>query len=208
MTQMSITRALVQLKRLEGQISKATNTDFAFLLIKDSAKETVMSNPSLNKESAAKEGKSNLDKVVGLIEKRRDIKAAIVKSNANTIIEINNVKMTVAEAIELKHTIKFKRELRDKLVHQRAVILRKEEQTKEVFQEKLDKRLKIEADGGSDSNTLDSVKASFEKNNSVEFINLKMIEDQIKNLEAEIEAVETDLDQILTESNSITTIEI
>ena len=97
---MSIHRALGELKTLEKRINKEiSNGNFIGIKMGSSNKDY---NTKENVENFNKMVKENLQSINDLIKRRKTIKELIVQSNANTIVEIANNKMTVASAIERK----------------------------------------------------------------------------------------------------------
>lgn len=102
---MTITRALNELKLLDNRINdKITSTQFVTALQND---KKVFNRLSV--EEFSKEVRENFDSIKDLISNRDKIKKAIVKSNAETFVEVGGVKMTVAEAIERKSSIKYEK---------------------------------------------------------------------------------------------------
>ena len=102
---MTITRALNELKLLDNRINdKITSTQFVAALQND---KKVFNR--LTVEEFSKEVHENFDSIKDLISNRDKIKKAIVKSNAETFVEVGGVKMTVAEAIERKNSIKYEK---------------------------------------------------------------------------------------------------
>lgn len=102
---MTITRALNELKLLDNRINdKITSTRFVAALQND---KKVFNR--LTVEEFSKEVRENFDSIKDLISNRDKIKKAIVKSNAETFVEVGGVKMTVAEAIERKNSIKYEK---------------------------------------------------------------------------------------------------
>lgn len=102
---MTITRALNELKLLDNRINdKITSTQFVAALQND---KKVFNR--LTVEEFSKEVRENFDSVKDLISNRDKIKKAIVKSNAETFVEVGGIKMTVAEAIERKNSIKYEK---------------------------------------------------------------------------------------------------
>src|ERR1035437_8401176 len=106
--QISVTRALVELKRLDERISKAISGGLfvARTIGRDTNKKVIGSSDTVASVEAKIHG--SFDKVNSLIVNRERIKSAIVLSNANTKVKILGRDVTVAEAIELKSTVAFR----------------------------------------------------------------------------------------------------
>ena len=107
MRTMTITEALVELKLLDKRIANSDMQDWCIIQLKQDKKtmagETV--------EEYEKKTKARFQSVKDLITERANIKKAIVKSNADTVVEVGDLKMTVAEAIEYKTSIEYEKRL-------------------------------------------------------------------------------------------------
>jgi hypothetical protein len=105
--EISVTRALVELKRFQERIENAIlHGRFVDRTIGHDQYKKVSSNMSVG-EAIAKI-QASFDKIDSLISNREKIKAAIVLSNAATLVTVLGRTMTVAEAIELKSTVSFR----------------------------------------------------------------------------------------------------
>ena len=109
MQKISVTRALVELKRLDERIGKAISGGLfiARTVGRDTNKKVVGSSDSV--AAVEKRIQGSFDKVTSLITNREKIKSALVMSNATTHVSIMGRNVTVAEAIELKSTVGFAR---------------------------------------------------------------------------------------------------
>ena len=104
MRKLSITEGLVELKLLDSRIYKAMDKDWAI-----ATKKAEITPDNLKKFQG--EVKANYQSIMDLIKERNKIKSAIVKSNAKTTLKVGDKKMTVAEAIDRKASIKYEKEL-------------------------------------------------------------------------------------------------
>jgi len=103
----TITQALNELKLYDKKIEKATKANFvSFGQIGDKQKVGTK-----DKEEFKKDSQAALQSVLDLIENRNKMKSAIVKSNAETEVTIDDKTMTVAEAIERKTSIEYDEDL-------------------------------------------------------------------------------------------------
>lgn len=100
MESISITRALSELKLLDKRILKGIK-DADFLSYE------------INKKNVLKtfEPKEQLQSVEDLIARRSTLKSKIMESNASTKVKIAGKEMLVIEAIEMKETIQYKKQL-------------------------------------------------------------------------------------------------
>lgn len=117
--QMSVTRALVELKRIQERIENAIlQGKFVGMTTGQNQHKKFSGNMTVAEATAHIQG--SFDKVDSLISNREKLKAAIVLSNANTTVVVSfmNRVLTVAEAIELKSTVSFRQKYLDAMRNQ------------------------------------------------------------------------------------------
>ena len=110
--EISIHRALAELKLLDKRIIKSISDAPSFCVPIKNGDKTI-GNDSL--ENYKKKIKGSFDSTLALIERREQIKAKIMYSNAVTKVKVAGKEMTVAEAIEKKNNLKYKKQLLDRL---------------------------------------------------------------------------------------------
>ena len=110
MTTMTVTDALAELTLLEKRINSARVALDNNILI---AVVEVGKVPTgfKSRDDHATQARASLQRVDGLIDRRRDIKRAIVLSNASTMVSVAGQEMTIAEAIEMKSFISYYKEV-------------------------------------------------------------------------------------------------
>lgn len=108
MEKMLVTQALNELKTLDSRIMRAIN-NATFVAPAKICEKNVISN--MSKEDFNANAKSDLQSIDDLINRRKNIKAAIVASNAVTMVTVAGVEMTVAAAIERKTSIEYEKSL-------------------------------------------------------------------------------------------------
>ena len=211
MQQISVTRALVELKRLDERISKAISGGrfISRTIGRDSNKKVVGSNDSVTAVEQAIQG--SFDKVNSLVMNREKMKSAIVMSNANTKVTILGKVISVAEAIELKSTVGFRtlylNTMRAQLTSERnfvdkaAILLDAEIETSLNTLYGADSK-KIDAE------TLKSVSDVKKSQKEQALLDAGKIEDKIAAVEAAILNLTSELDFVLSESNAKTVIEV
>lgn len=200
--QISITQALAELKLLDKRINKALdNVTWADVKTK--------SRP-VNTETFAKTVKAEYQSFTDLVKRRDTIKRAVVKANAATRVRVGTWEGTVAEAIEYKTSIYYKKRLLETM---RAQLLR----AKETFsnqQEAVDGRLEklLHSELGKDvktsPETITALTNTFRENNKVELVDPLGLSERTRELEEEIEDFETNVDWVLSETNGKTMITI
>jgi hypothetical protein len=89
MEEISITRALAELKLLDSRITKKiSECEFVFFTSKK-YKST------MNSDALVSGSKASYQSVMDLIERRKNLKSAIIISNALTKVKLNGEEMTV-----------------------------------------------------------------------------------------------------------------
>jgi len=202
--QITVTRALAQVKSLNDRIERATATTFV--------SHTVGGKHHTGKTAQEIEVqlKQNLQSVQDLITQRSKVKAAIVRSNAVTQVTINGATMTVAEAIERKGSIQLDKALLNQLSvqasQQRAVVERANVQ----MQQRLDDLIKTTAskDRKVEESDIKAISEPFERNNKAVLLDPNDVAQVIQKLERDILDFEEEVDFALSEVNAVTKITV
>lgn len=108
MEKMLVTQALNELKTLDSRIMRAIQ-NASFVTSAKICEKNVTSN--MSKEDFNSKAKANLQSIDDLINRRKNIKSAIVASNAVTMVKVADVEMTRAAAIERKTSIEYEKTL-------------------------------------------------------------------------------------------------
>lgn len=106
-TTKTITRVLAELKSIDERL--ATPASFgavAGISVGQGSSPSVIQgfggDLPKNHDEAAKKITANLNQIIGLMDRRQQLKAAVILSNATTYVTVGARHMSVAEAIELK----------------------------------------------------------------------------------------------------------
>ena len=196
---MSVHRGLSELKLYANKIASLNSGTF------------VLANKQSNKTIGGKSIedvnnliKGNFDSMAALIENRKRIKDAIVKSNAMTEVTIAGRVMTVAEAIERKASIEFERNflriLQNQFSQQNNIV----EQQNLQLPTKLESFLQSTLGEKRDVATVKDLTKTFEDNNKYVLIDPNHIQDYIQKLEKNIDEFVSQVDYTLSESNATT----
>ncbi len=200
---MSVTQALPELKLLEKRLDKVTET------ISEWCKVSHNGAP-VDKDKHKKETEAQLQSYLDLVKRRDAIKRAIILSNARTKVKIGSFEGTVAEAIEYKSSIRFKRTLvqgmKDSLQAKREEF----DRMKGQVESRLERLLQSELgkDVKTNPETITALTTSFRENNKVDLVDPLDLAARISSLEEELDAFETNVDWVLSESNATTFIEV
>ena len=200
--QMSITQALAELKLLDKRIQKALdNVTWADIKTK--------SYP-LDVEKFGKMVRAEYQSFTDLVKRRDTIKRAVVKANAATRVKVGTWEGTVAEAIEYKTSIVYKKRLLSVMREQLLTAMQQFKEQQEAVDGRLEKLLHSELgkDVKTSPETITALTSSFRENNKVELVDPLDLSARTKELEEEIEEFETNVDWVLSETNGKTLIEV
>jgi hypothetical protein len=202
MSELSIARALVELKTLDARINKIVSTT-QWITTKTKNK-----NSNLTEEEFKKNTTSEYQSLNDLIKRRNQIKNAIVLSNSTTMVEIAGSKMTVSEAILYKDIIQYKKTLLDTLKRQKQQCVIEYEQHKQRVQNKIDENVKVICgrDTKPDASVIQTVSDGITKGDPIDMFDPLKLEQEIKDLETSIENFSANVDYVLSESNALTKI--
>lgn len=209
--QISVTRALVELKRLDERISKAISGGqfVARTIGRDTNKKVVGSSDSVTAIEQKIQG--SFDKVQNLITNREKMKSAIVMSNANTKVTILGRVISVAEAIELKSTVGFRTQylntMRGQLTSERNYV----DKASAMLDAEIETSLNTLYGADSKKIDADTVKSVTDVKKSQKeqvLLDPSKVEEKIAAVEADILNLTSELDFVLSESNARTVIEV
>ena len=204
--EISITKALRELKTLDARILKKINeTTFA---ASKKPKENIRGFKTV--DEFEKEAKESIQSIKDLMDRRKQIKKSIVESNAVTVVEVSGVKMTVADAIERKNFIEIEKTLLRKMNTDYAQSQEKVEVNNELAQDRLDTQLNnmISKDGKTDLTAVEGYKKLFWESEETKLIDPIHVKEISTKMALDIESFEDDVDVALSEINARTLITI
>ena len=205
---MSIHRALGELKTLDKRIRKEIeNTIFIGAKKKSSNTEYKTRTSIVDFNNNVN---SSIQSINDLILRRKEIKEAIVNSNANTFVTIGDNKMTVASAIERKTSIGYDKFMLSKIKEQYALIVGFVEENNEEVECDLSSKIDnmLNANDKNNINGIEEFSKAYRNSNSWEVIDPVDLKSLIDKLEKEITIFENEVDVVLSESNATTFIEV
>ena len=201
MRKMTITEGLVELKLLNSRIVKATN-----------GKDWIFANNIGEEldEEAKNKCQANLASVTDLIEQRKRIKSAIVKSNATTLVKVGDTEMTVAEAIERKESIQYDENLLRAWQCAYADMKNYVESQNQRVQSRIDGMLQqMAASGNADMESAQkAIVENYMNKNGYKLCDVLNLPELIEKKEVEIENFKKNVDLALSLSNAVTMIEV
>ena len=208
MRTITVTEGLNELKLYDSKIEKAINN----LKLIGAKKKSVDKVGVVNVEKFVADAKAAHQSIMDLIRNRNALKAAIVKSNAITYLEIGDQKMTVAEAIERKNSIQYEKELllAMKAQYGSATVTVNKENAK--VDNKVDELIQSfvgrDTTKKFDKNEQAAVEALYREQNEWELVDPLGLYDIILKLEADIDTFESQIDGRLSLCNATTLIEL
>lgn len=209
MEKMLVQEALNKVKLLDKKIDKTINTA-RFVVASKKSEENAL--PGLSKKEFEKRALAEYDSISDLIKNRNKIKAAIIKSNAEIIVEINGDKMTVAEAIERKSSIQNEISLLQSLKLQRVDAFNKCENSNarmdkqiDIIYEQMSGNKDKKSDGGQ---SYESIASAYKSLNEFGLVDPLNSEKKIMELEESIDKFLSEVDSVLQISNCSTIIEV
>lgn len=204
---LTLTRALTELKTLDRKINSALSSLNPVTYEVGGKLATPTTTEEFNKKA-----KASYASVKDLINYRAALKRAVVRANANTEVKVNGMTMTIAEAIDYKNIIKYKKDLLKTLRSANKDVLsrieRAEQSNEEKLQQMLNTYLGNDKAGGKLDDSIKNVTESFKKANEVKLVDPLKIADLIETLDQEITDFDTEIDAVLSETNGKTEIEV
>jgi hypothetical protein len=217
----SVTQALAELKLLDKRIRKvvAPKTKAESLYAYEPAEpETpelgwtavkTKSSP-VDVEQLTRDAQAEYQSFMALVDRRDRIKKAVVMSNATTRVSVGSWEGTMAEAIEHKASIGYKKMLLGAMKKELCMRREKLKEAEKEVQERLDRLLQSELgkDVRTNPDTIQAITVSFRENNKVELVDPLGLATRVKALEEEVETFETNVDWVLSEANGRALIDI
>ncbi len=197
----TVTRALTELKTLDKRI-QAAQAGTVFVSVHGQIRKPL---------HGASDAAANYQSICDLIERRRALKAALTISNATTCVKVCDLDMTVAEAIEMKSSVKHRKTLLATMKSQYSSAISEIETTNERHRAQLQVQLGTRGgESGASLNTkeLSSYSDEYMKVNGLALYDPISIKSKITQQENFITEFENQIDHVLSEKNATTCITI
>lgn len=207
MENISVSRALVELKTLEKRIEKTLNDLQPVTVMIGTRFEAGIS----GREEFEKNVTSSYQSLMALVARKRKIKSAVVKSNATTTVNVSGEIMTVAEAIERKNSIGIEKNIRKDLAAKYSENISKIENHNGQIHNQLLQLLKAtysKSETEISAEDYEKISKPFRENNEAKLVDPLEIEKKLRALEEKIDMFESEVDIALTESNARTEIRV
>lgn len=203
---MSLTRLLNEIKLANAKVQKKLTEDVKYFDVMASGKLKVYK----SEEDMKKTVTAQLDSITDTIKLRDKYRKLLLQANNTTTITVNGVKLTIAEAIAKKESIKQEQDL--------VKVIRRQLQMAEANvtnidnnnESKLDDIIKsaMGKDRKTDSTEIESLTKMFRENNKVTLVDAGGAKKFLEDKEEEIEKFISDIDFSLSEVNAKTEVEV
>jgi hypothetical protein len=203
---MTITRALAELKLLDKRITKLTS-ESRFMTT------TSKKDQAFNEKTFVASSKAHLQAILDQVERRNKIKRAIIHQNAQTVVKVGGKQYTVAEAIDMKASLPYVKNLLDRVRAERLTAQSTADMANAQMEERLQNLLLSALGSAAKTGTQDptaaaSIAQPFREVNVTRVVDPINAEQLIAKLEAMVDQTESELDFTLSESNAVTHITI
>lgn len=210
MTTMNITRALAEIKRLDDRITRALSAQFVGVTIGQNTKMK-MAEGNKTPAQAQAEIQSAADSLQAMFAQRASIKAKVVASNAVTTVQLGNEVLTVAEAIERKKSIEFKRKyvatLQAQLNRANTVVKTHNDKLETVIETNL-ATIYGNDKGKVEAGMYEAIAKPQRETKEAALLDPLKVVDLVAKLQEEVSLIDTELDYLLSTSNAMTVIEV
>lgn len=206
MEKMTIHRALSELKLIDAKIEKQTNEIVPSGVYQ---KEKLVEN-YVTKEDFEKNAKSRFDSVNDLIGRKIKIKSAIVNANGLTQVTIGDKQMSIADAINFKAVVKFKKKLIETLKARHRTAVATLNKNNELVNANVQRIL--EATFGKENvkvgkDDVEAVRKPYLEANEFHLFDPLKVDETVEKMEKEVSEFEAEVDAVLSEINAVTIIE-
>lgn len=205
---MTVHKALCELKVIDSRINKAISG--CTFVTANKHNNTKISGVPI--AEACEFVKSSYQSAVDLIARRDAIKRAVVKSNAVTLVVIDGVEYTVAEAIEMKnHGMDHVLTLMKKLSSDLAIAKRAADSENALLDRRGDEYVRNMYNTTDMKNLAPEAAAErkkFMESITVELVDPLHVSDKIANLDRVYHNFMVEVDAALSTSNAVTIIEV
>jgi hypothetical protein len=204
----TVTEALVKLKLATKKIEDATGYVLTGNVVTKGAQVAPAGFKAV--DDFKNEIKARLDSVTGLVNFRDRLKKAIVESNARTEVTVGGKAMSVAEAIETKHSILAKKVLLNKLVTEWRGLETMANQKNSNLEARADQYVTQLFNQNASASDADKATArkNFVENNTAVVLTHDSVKNYIEKLKTDIDEFESNVDVALSVVNATTKVNV
>jgi hypothetical protein len=202
MAELTVTRALAELKHLSNVIKKQTAlVNFTTLLTKANRHQIVP-------EQFNKTCKADFQSLTDLLKRHDTLKSAIIASNATTKVTIGTETLTVAEVIERRQSLPIKKALLDRMRNQRDLVQRQFEAANVQMETELQRFLEVQFGNSSKTPEIEATSKQFRDSRRSEILDPLTIDAEISKLSEYIDNYDKEANLVLSESNAVTKLKL
>lgn len=207
--QMTVHKALAELKVLDSRINNEINR-YHFVVPNKHSNTKIGGVPIAD---YAEEVRNAYKSIRTLINRRNAIKRAVTRSNASTMVKIDGVEYTVAEAIDMKSMgVSYLNAIRNVLESQYSIAkLNADKNNGEKLELRTDEYIKSMYQGADMKNLSEEIKKvreDFVAAQTVELVDPINAAKEVESISKDVDAFMTEVDSALSVSNALTTIEV
>ena len=155
--------------------------------------------------------KADVESLEALIQRRYDLKRALILANATHTVIVNGWSMTIAEAIDYKTVISYKELEYKRLNRLYQDYLAKFGNESRTNEEKLN-NLILSATGKdsskADASTVEALTKSYNETNAIKAVDPINLKKKLEALRNEVDGFMTEIDAVLSEANATVTVEV
>ena len=206
MEKMTIHRGLSELKLIDAKIEKQV----AEVIPSGIYQKGKLVEGYIAEADFEKNAKSKFDSVNDLIARKNKIKSAIVTANGVTQVKVGEKEMSIADAINFKAVIKFKKKLIETLKAKHRQVVGALNKNNELVNQNVQRIL--EATFGKENvkvgkDDVEAVRKPYLEANEFHLFDPLKVDETVEKLEKEVSEFEAEVDAILSEINAVTFIE-
>ncbi len=204
---MTIHRALSELKLIDSKIEKQISE----LLPTGTYQKNKLIIGYIKEEDFTTSATSKFQSVTDLINRKSAIKSAIVQANGATKLKLGGKEMTIADAINFKSAIKFKKQLIDRLKNVRNASIADMNNNNAIVEQNVQKLLEYtfgKENVKVDPKDMEAVRKPYIEANEFHLFDPLKVNEKIEAMEKEVGDFEMEVDAALSEINAVTFIEV
>jgi len=205
--EMTIHRALAELKLIDSKIEKQITE---LLPVGIHQKDKLIAN-HITLDDFKSGAQSKYDSISDLIARKSTIKSAIVEANGKTTVTVAGKKMTIADAINMKASIIFKKQLIATLTSKYTSAVAELNRGNDMVNQNIQRIL--EATFGKENTKvnkedMDNVRTPYLSANEFHLFDPLKVKEKIDSLNKEVSEFEMEIDAALSEVNAVTKITV
>lgn len=204
---MTLHKALGELRILESRINDAVSQ--GVFIVKNKVTNEKIQGMSIE-DYKEKVIKASYNKVSDLIKRRKLIKDALTRANAEISFEINDETFTIATALDRKNTIENEKTFLRAMVNQYNNVMATVTRTNESLEDKglEEAQMFFENKDNVDVKKIQQLQKDYVENRMLEAIDPLNIREIIEKMDKDLLAFEREIDYKLSELNATNFIEI